>query len=1109
MKKNLPLIFFIFCNFIYTVSSSQYVTIPDANFRSWLSSHGFASCMSGTMLDTTCTPVVTTRRLDLQNSYFTNLFGVQFFDSLDTLICNNTSYTTMTIPALPPSLKWFDCHSNWLNTVPALPSGLTYFNCAWNTQLSSLPALPNSITEIQCWNCNLSTLPALPSSLITLWCWGNNITNLPSLPSQLQSLWCNDNNLTFLPSLPSSLRDLICSYNSISWLPSLPSNLQYLICSHNSISYLPVLPSTLVRLFCQNNQINYLPPPLPAALQQFNCEYNQLTYMPALPSGLTSLWCSHNQINNFYNGNLPYNLYELYCDYNQLSYLPGINYYLTRLSAKANRLSSIYYSVIPLYLNYINVDSNLFTTLPPQYSSGYFSCNYNQISSLGNWMPGYREFYCNHNQLTSLPSAGNSNLPGVKWDFSYNQISDISNMQWMPDSLRYLNLSNNPITCLTNINILDTLIWNNTGIQCRPDSTTIYYASPSLSSLASCRASVSISANPAGTVCTGTSVTFTATSPYGGPLPSYQWKKNNVNVGTGNTYTDATLVNGDIILSEMTSNGACVTGNPATSNSISMSVNSTPVTPSVSIMANPSGAVCSSTSVTFTATPVNGGNSPTYLWKKNNVNVGTGTTYTNASWTNGDNVICEMTSNAVCVVGNPAVSNAITMSVNPNVVPAVSIAASPAGAVCSGTPVTFTAAPVNGGSNPTYQWRKNNSLIGTGNPFTTSSFSNNDNITCVMTSNAACVSVNPVTSNSLQMAVSSPPSAPAVPSGYIFICRGTTGNTYSIPLITGANSYTWIAPTGAAITSGQGTNSVTLSFSSQQTSGNLCVYASNSCGNSIIVYKYLNVTTSRPPTPTSISGPAASCPATSASYSCPNTYSANFYTWTAPSNATIASGQGTNSVVVNFSSAFTGGTIKVTAGNCIGNSNARSMTITSIPGTPGNISGPNQACTNQTVAYSINAVSGATTYLWTAPAGSTIASGQGTTSVTVTFGTSSGTLSVRAGNACGYGNPKNKSITVNCTQRPELSTAAEAQHATLYPNPATENVTVTFNTSQASQYTIRLIDMTGRIIFSEKGKSAEGSNRLEFGVADYAKGVYCFILEQEGTPIITQRLIIE
>ncbi len=81
---------------------------------------------------------------------------------------------------------------------------------------------------------------------------------------------------------------------------------------------------------------------------------------------------------------------------------------------------------------------------------------------------------------------------------------------------------------------------------------------------------------------------------------------------------------------------------------------------SVSITANPAGSICPGTSVTFTATPVNGGTSPVYQWKLNGVNVGTGgTTYTNAALVAGDKVSVQLTSSLRCNSGNPATSNII------------------------------------------------------------------------------------------------------------------------------------------------------------------------------------------------------------------------------------------------------------------------------------------------------------------------------------------------------------------------------------------------------------------------------------------------------------------
>ena len=50
-------------------------------------------------------------------------------------------------------------------------------------------------------------------------------------------------------------------------------------------------------------------------------------------------------------------------------------------------------------------------------------------------------------------------------------------------------------------------------------------------------------------------------------------------------------------------------------------------------------------------------------------------------------------------------------------------------------------------------------------------------------------------------------------SGTSPVCQGQTGVTYSIAAVTGATTYEWSVPSGAAIVSGNGTNSITVDFS--------------------------------------------------------------------------------------------------------------------------------------------------------------------------------------------------------------------------------------------------------------------------------------------------------
>ena len=70
--------------------------------------------------------------------------------------------------------------------------------------------------------------------------------------------------------------------------------------------------------------------------------------------------------------------------------------------------------------------------------------------------------------------------------------------------------------------------------------------------------SVSITATPGDTVCTGKMTTFTAVPLFGGTLPTYSWTKNGTAVGTGASYS-CIPVNKDLLVSTMTSNYGCLT----------------------------------------------------------------------------------------------------------------------------------------------------------------------------------------------------------------------------------------------------------------------------------------------------------------------------------------------------------------------------------------------------------------------------------------------------------------------------------------------------------------------------------------------------------------------
>ncbi len=171
-----------------------------------------------------------------------------------------------------------------------------------------------------------------------------------------------------------------------------------------------------------------------------------------------------------------------------------------------------------------------------------------------------------------------------------------------------------------------------------------------------------------------------------------------------------------------------------------------------------------------------------------------------------------------------------------------------------------------------------------------------------------------------------------------------------------------------------------------------------------------NCTSFNPPNPTLVnlsemSGPINVCTnATGIVFSVNNiTLPPTSYVWQVPSGWNIVSGQGTNSITVNANNQP--GAVQVIATNTNGYA-AQSKFVSisgSAPSQPNNINvAPTSACAGTPgLAYSIQPVANATSYTWSVPSGWAIVNGQGTTSIQVVPGTTSGTMSVTANNGCG------------------------------------------------------------------------------------------------------------
>ncbi len=119
-------------------------------------------------------------------------------------------------------------------------------------------------------------------------------------------------------------------------------------------------------------------------------------------------------------------------------------------------------------------------------------------------------------------------------------------------------------------------------------------------------------------------------------------------------------------------------------------------------------------------------------------------------------------------------------------------------AVCEGTPVTLTASNQNGGV-PTYEWFVNGNKVTAGvngAEFTSSTLSNNAQVTVKMTSSIACATGSPVTSGATTVTVNTLPEVAVNTSG-AEICNGGSVNVNAV--VTGGMApytYAWTSSAG-------------------------------------------------------------------------------------------------------------------------------------------------------------------------------------------------------------------------------------------------------------------------------------------------------------------------
>ena len=537
------------------------------------------------------------------------------------------------------------------------------------------------------------------------------------------------------------------------------------------------------------------------------------------------------------------------------------------------------------------------------------------------------------------------------------------------------------------------------------------YLLPTSGIAQSCPTSVSVNVNPGTTICSGTSVTFTAT-PNGGSGYLYQWQKGGVDISgaTSATYSSNTLSNSDeirVVIKSSAANSTCST----TSSELSMTVNPV-LTPSVSISASKT-TICPGENITFTASPVNGGTNPSYVWKVgSSIQSSTTSTFSTTSLTNGQSVTVELTSNATCASTTPVTSSPVAITVKSGTpeTPGTVTGATDVCPIISG--ITYSVAS---DANATeYVWSLPNGWSGssTTNSITVTSGTTGTGTISVQAKNDCGTSA---ASNPLLVTVKpGTPSTPGNITGDAQVCPGIS-KTYSVPNVTGV-TYAWTYPTGWSGTSS--TNSITLTSGGTGQNGQIAVTANNSCGTSSSSTIAVSVKAGIPASPSTVNGAAVICPGLSEIYTLPAVAGATEYLWTLPTGFSASNLTTTTPSLTVTAGASGSGNISVLAKNSCGESLPKTIAVSisnPAPVMSGSITQPtNGVCANTSGhVYSIPAITNATSYVWSVPSGWNITGGAGTRSITFSSGSSGGNISVTAKNSCGESSAKTIAVVLN------------------------------------------------------------------------------------------------
>ena len=322
------------------------------------------------------------------------------------------------------------------------------------------------------------------------------------------------------------------------------------------------------------------------------------------------------------------------------------------------------------------------------------------------------------------------------------------------------------------------------------------------------------------------------------------------------------------------------------------------------------------------------------------------------------------------------------------------------------------------------------------------------------------------------------------------VCGGATGVAYSVGAINNAVAYVWTLPAGATISSGANTNSITVDYADNASNGNITVYGNNACGNGAVSPPFAITVTDKPNTAGAITGMNSVCQGVNGvEYSIAVVTGATGYSWSLPTGASIATGDNTNDVTVNYSMSAASGTIKVFGTNSCGNGDASpalAITVQTTPPAP-TITNDGPVLTSDATSGNQwylggNAVTGATSQTYTA-----IVNGIYTDVVTL------GSCASAASNPIDIIN-----IGINKNQGSSVS---------IYPVPNDGKFIVSITNASTESYTLSVLNSLGIEVYLEKDINVSGTLNKVVDLRPVPSGIYSVIIRNNYNEIIKKIVV--